>query len=88
MSQLQQARKLLTQANTEEKFWEAVNILGYKFLSIPVAFILLRVWTCLEDLVYVYFQPSETPFWLDLTFQYLTISSARCWRFKLGAINV
>ena len=38
----------------KEQFWKAVNVLEYKFLSIPIAFFLLRMWTCIINVVYVY----------------------------------
>lgn len=34
------------------QFWKAVNVLEYKFLSIPIAFFLLRMWTCIINLIY------------------------------------
>lgn len=38
----------------KKQFWKAVNVLEYKFLSIPIAFFLLRMWTCIINLFYIY----------------------------------
>lgn len=45
----------------KEQFWKAVNVLEYKFLSIPIAFFLLRLWTCIINLIYVYILITEIP---------------------------
>lgn len=73
--QLRQTKLYLPQA--EGRFWEAVHILDYNFLFIPIAFTLLRMWTSIVDIVFVYVQvkQSMTPLWLNLTFVYLAVSS-------------
>ncbi len=74
--QLRQTKLYLPQA--EGRFWEAVHILDYNFLFIPIAFTLLRMWTSIVDIVFVYVQvkQSMTPLWLNLTFVYLAVSSS------------
>lgn len=39
---------------SKQRFWRAVNVLDYKFLFIPVAFTILRIWSCLINVFYVY----------------------------------
>ena len=45
----------------KKQFWKAVNVLEYKFLSIPIAFFLLRMWTCIINLLYVYVDIGDIP---------------------------
>lgn len=45
----------------KEQFWKAINVLEYKFLSIPIAFFLLRMWTCIINLFYVYMNMGKIP---------------------------
>ena len=33
------------------KFWTAVHKVDYKFLLIPLAFIFLRIWTCIMTII-------------------------------------
>ena len=44
-----------------KQFWRAVNVLEYKFLSIPIAFFLLRMPTCIINLLYVYIDIGQIP---------------------------
>lgn len=39
---------------SERRFWQAVNMLDYKFVFIPVAFTVLRIWSCIMNVLYVY----------------------------------
>ena len=59
--------------NAEGRFWEAVHILDYHFLFIPLVFTLLRMWTCLVGILYVYIQIKQTPDWLNVTLVYLAV---------------
>ena len=70
--QLRKTKLYLPQA--EGRFWEAVHILDYNFLLIPVVFTLLRMWTCIVDLVFVYIHVQQSPPWVNLTFVYLAVS--------------
>ena len=54
----------------KKQFWKAVNVLEYKFLSIPIAFFLLRMWTCIINL-YVY---SDNPGRIPQALVYLSVS--------------
>ena len=65
--------------NAEGRFWEAVHILDYHFLFIPLVFTLLRMWTCLVGILYVYIQIRQTPDWLNVTLVYLAV---RCFDTK------
>lgn len=59
--------------NAEGRFWEAVHILDYHFLFIPLVFTLLRMWTCLVGILYVYIQIRQMPDWLNITLVYLAV---------------
>ncbi len=72
MLQLRQTKLYLPQA--EGKFWEAVHILDYNFLLIPVVFTLLRIWTSIMDIMFVYVRVQYSPLWLNITFVYLSVS--------------
>ena len=37
-----------------EDYWEVMNNIDYKFALIPVAFILIRIWSLVSDIVYIY----------------------------------
>ena len=49
----------------------------YKFIMIPLVFILLRVWTCIIGilLIYVGLEEDDFPSWLATTLLYLSVSS-------------
>ena len=47
-------RKRTKKFISERRFWQAVNMLDYKFVFIPVAFIVLRIWSCIMNVLYVY----------------------------------
>ena len=72
-TQFKQTRQYLRDA--EGRFWEAVYILDYQFLFIPLVFTLLRMWTCIVGLLYVYIQIRETPDWLNVTLVYFAVSN-------------
>lgn len=60
-----------------KRYWEAVvNKVDYKFLLIPIVFVLLRIWTIIVNIVYIYAQvePSDLPTWLDKTLVYMAVS--------------
>ena len=42
------------------RFWTAFQNVDYKFLLIPVAFILLRVWSCLMTIIVIYCDCKES----------------------------
>lgn len=48
----------------------------YKFLFIPVVFVLLRLWTSILNILYVYvgLEEKQVPFWLNETLIYLAVS--------------
>ena len=50
--------------------------LVYKFLLIPVVFLVLRVWTCILIILYTYIGLSEkcVPKWVNNTLLYLSVS--------------
>ena len=37
-----------------ERFWLALQGVDYKFLLIPVVFIILRMWTCIVAILFIY----------------------------------
>ena len=37
-----------------EDYWEVMNNIDYKFALIPLAFILIRIWSVVGDIVYIY----------------------------------
>ena len=39
---------------SSERFWIAVHNLDFKLLLVPVAFLLLRIWSFIEAVVYIY----------------------------------
>ena len=39
---------------SERRFWQAINVLDYKFLFIPVVFTVLRIWSCIMNVLFVY----------------------------------
>ena len=39
---------------SQESYWTAVRNLDYKLLLIPVAFILLRLWSIIDSTIYIY----------------------------------
>ena len=50
---------LKTDKHTED-YWEVMNNIDYKFAAIPVAFILIRIWSLTSDILYVYMGKSPT----------------------------
>lgn len=48
----------------------------YKFLFIPVVFVLLRLWTSILNILYVYvgLEEEQVPFWVNETLVYLAVS--------------
>ena len=59
-----------------ERLKLALQRLDYKFLLIPVAFVILRVWSCIEFAVYSYAGMSyrQVPTWIAITLIYLSVS--------------
>ncbi|XP_011404330.1 PREDICTED: probable G-protein coupled receptor 157 [Amphimedon queenslandica] len=43
--------KKTSQFVTQKKFWDSVHNMDYKFMLIPVFFILLRIWSCISDIM-------------------------------------
>ena len=43
--------KKTSQFVTQKKFWDSVHMMDYKFMLIPVFFILLRIWSCISDVM-------------------------------------
>lgn len=60
---------------SKQRFWRAVNVLDYKFLFIPVAFTILRIWTCLINVFYVYSDVGRSfPRGVTVALIYLSVS--------------
>ena len=60
---------------SERRFWQAINVLDYKFVFIPVAFIILRIWTCIMNVLYVYSQVGyKLPKGVGIALIYLSVS--------------
>ena len=58
-------------------FWtQALHFLDYKLLLIPLGFILLRVWTCVVNILFTYVGVplSDLPAWLCNMLIYLSVS--------------
>ena len=63
-----------------EDYWEVMNNIDYKFAAIPIAFILIRIWSLISDILYVYVQLSPNKLlkhkgtvWLVYTLMYLLV---------------
>lgn len=37
-----------------DDYWEVMNNVDYKFAAIPAAFLLIRIWSLISDIIYVY----------------------------------
>lgn len=48
-----------------DDYWEVMNNIDYKFGAIPVAFILIRIWSLISDIVYIYVRmtSAQLPKW-------------------------
>ena len=48
----------------------------YKFLFIPVIFLMLRMWTCVLIILYIYINLDVTkvPSWINIALLYLSVS--------------
>jgi hypothetical protein len=63
-----------------EDYWEVMNNIDYKFAAIPIAFILIRIWSLCSDLIYVYarLSPQDLPrSWLVYVLMYLLVRESR-----------
>ena len=68
-------RKRTKKFISERRFWQAVNMLDYKFVFIPVAFIVLRIWSCIMNVLYVYSDVGyKLPKGVGNTLIYLSVS--------------
>ena len=60
---------------SERRFWQAVNVLDYKFMFIPVAFTVLRIWSCIMNVLYVYSEVGKNlPKGVGIALIYLSVS--------------
>ena len=61
---------------TKQRFWDAVHTMEYKLILIPLAFLLLRIWSCIINIVYVYvgLKVHAVPHQLTLALIYLSVS--------------
>lgn len=57
----------------EKRFWEALYILDYKFLLVPIFFFFLRVWACIQLMIHYYFDV-QVPTAVHIALDYLTVS--------------
>lgn len=73
-TQLKQTQLYLP--NAEARLLEAIYILDYRFLLIPVVFTLLRMWTCIVIIISVYVQWQGEPLWLNILLVYLSVSES------------
>ena len=73
--QIRQTKLFLPEA--ESKFWEALYILDYKFLLIPLCFFFLRIWACVQILIQ-YYIGVEIPTTIDIILNYLAVSWLVC----------
>lgn len=61
---------------TARKFWASMNFVDYKFILIPVLFVLLRMWTCILTILTEYANIDlvmEAPV-INTILEYLTVS--------------
>ena len=61
---------------TPERFWSSLHHVDYKFLSIPVVFVFLRIWTTILSVLYDYIQldVARVPNSVNLALIYLSVS--------------
>lgn len=57
----------------ESRFREALYILDYKFLLIPLVFFFLRVWACIQLMLH-YYIGVKAPLPFHITLNYLAVS--------------
>ena len=69
--QIRQTKFFIPEA--ESRFWEALYILDYKFLLIPLCFFFLRIWACLQTLIQ-YYIGVQIPTTVDILLNYLAVS--------------
>lgn len=57
-------------------FWQAMDNIDYKFILIPLMFILLRIWSIIIHILLVYIQlpPESVPSWILQTLVYFSVS--------------
>ena len=62
-----------------DRIWHALHNIDYKFLLIPIAFILLRIWSLVVDvtLIYVGVPVEQIPKTVAIIFVYLSVSCVR-----------
>lgn len=62
-----------------EDYWEVMNNIDYKFAAIPIAFILIRIWSLCSDIIYVYvgLSPKHLPPSLVYILMYLLVCENR-----------
>jgi len=65
---------------SSKKFWSNMNHIDYKFIFIPVIFVLLRMWGLILDILYVYFglRDNDLPTSIDKILNYLSVSVDYC----------
>ena len=66
---------LKTNKHTED-YWEVMNNIDYKFAAIPIAFVLIRIWSLVSDIIYVYasVSPKSLPrSWLAYALMYMLV---------------
>ncbi len=51
-----------------ERYHQALHSVDYKFLLIPVAFVILRIWTCICGVLFIYsdVEFKDVPKWLGV----------------------
>lgn len=62
-----------------KRYWkQALQFLDAKFLLIPIMFILLRMWTCILSIMFIYVQvlPGQVPSEISQPLIYLSVSHA------------
>ena len=66
---------------SSKRFWQALQNIDYKFLMIPVAFIVLRVWTCIASILFDYmgWNPLDLHKAFSLTLIILSVSPRVAW---------
>ena len=73
---------------TSKTLRRAVHNVDYKFIAIPLVFIILRMWTCIQGIVIVYVNMKTIPHWLASVLLYLSVGVIKylCMRLILTLI--
>jgi len=56
----------------EQQLWSALQNVDYKFLLIPIVFISLRIWGCIDD--WILLANYQLPKWAAKAFFYISVS--------------